>query len=130
VLGDRSETFVVLANLVGEHEGAVGSNHVQVELRDLGGRVVATDKQEFAFNSTWLLPVKQTAERLGADPSSGLSVRIRGGASQFAIFTAYLDKETGAIGAEHSLSPIYFTEAPFHPQMRKQYIKAAFGDLP
>jgi hypothetical protein len=130
MLDERSETYVVLASLIGEYEDAQGENNVYVEFRDLAGRVAKTERMAFPCNSTWLLPVRKTAEAAGVDVTGGLSLRIRGGASQFAIFTAYLDRETGAIGVEHSLPPIYFSEAPFHPQMRSRYVKAAFGDLP
>jgi hypothetical protein len=129
ILLDHCETYVVFTNLVGEIEQARGQNKLQVEIRNLAADVLAVTEVDVGFNSTFLLPVREFASRNGADVKNGLSLRIRGGASQFAIFTAIRNLSSNAIGIEHSLPPIYFTEAPFDPALRVRFHQAAFGDL-
>lgn len=129
LFGDHCDTYVVHANLVGEGEPPAQANRLQIELRSLSAEVLAVEHKELRFNTTWLLPVRKLARDLGLPTDRGLTLRLRGGASQFAIFTVYHHNETNSIGIEHSLPPIYFTEAPFNPDLRKRYMKAAFGDL-
>lgn len=129
VLMANCETYVVLANLVGEGDKPTRANRLQVEIRNLAADVLAVTDIDPAFNTTWLLPVADLARRNGVVPEQGLSVRIRGGTSQFAVFTVFRNLSSGALGIEHSLPPIYFTEAPFNPALRSRYQKAAFGDL-
>jgi hypothetical protein len=129
IFGDHCETYVVHANLVGEGDQPAQANKMQIEVRSLSAEVLAVEYRELKFNTTWLLPVRKFAEELGLPVNQGLSLRLRGGSSQFAIFTAYHQRETNSIGIEHSLPPIYFTEAPFNPDLRKRYMKAAFGDI-
>lgn len=129
MLLEQFETYVVLANLVGEGEVPQRPNKLQVEIRNLHAEVLAVAEIEVRFNSTFLLPVRDFARTHGARVDQGLSLRIRGGASQFAIFTAFQNRSSGALGIEHSLPPVYFTEAPFNPDLRTRFQKAAFGDL-
>jgi hypothetical protein len=129
IFGDHCDTYVVHTNLVGEGDQPQQRNRLQIEVRDLSAEVLAVEYRDLAFNTTWLLPVQKFAESLGLPTGRGLTLRLRGGASQFAIFTAYHQSETNSIGIEHSLPPIYFTEAPFNPDLRKRYLKAAFGDI-
>ena len=129
IFGDRCDTYIVHANLVGEGEQPAQANRLQIEIRNLAAEVLSVEYRELKFNTPWLLPVKQFTEALGLPTDRGLTLRLRGGASQFAIFTVYHQSETNSVGIEHSLPPIYFTEAPFNPDLRKRYVKAAFGDL-
>jgi hypothetical protein len=129
VLLPNFETYVVLANLVGEYIPPMHPNKMQVEIRDLSADVLAVVEIEVGFNSTFMLPIGEFARTHGVATDRGLSLRIRGGASQFAIFTAFRNIASGAVGIEHSLPPIYFTEAPFNPVLRARFQKAAFGDL-
>jgi hypothetical protein len=129
IFGNHCDTYVVHANLVGEGDQPKQGNRLQIEVRNLSAEVLAVEYRELKFNTTWLLPVHKFAQDLGLPTDGGLTLRLRGGASQFAIFTAYHRGETNSIGIEHSLPPIYFTEAPFHPDLRKRYLKAAFGDI-
>jgi hypothetical protein len=102
---------------------------LQIEVRNLSAEVLAVEYRDLRFNTTWLLPIQKFARELGLSTEGGLTLRLRGGASQFAIFTAYHQNETNSIGIEHSLPPIYFTEAPFNPDLRQRYVKAAFRDI-
>jgi hypothetical protein len=129
VLMPGCETYVVLTNLACEGDKPVRPNKLQVEIRNLSAEVLAVTDIEAGLNSTYLLAIGDVARRNGVAPEQGLSVRIRGGASQFAIFTAFRNISSGALGIEHSLPPIYFTEAPFNPALRSRFQKAAFGDL-
>jgi hypothetical protein len=129
MLFEQFETYVVLTNLVGEGSPPSRPNMLQVEMRDLRSEVLAVTDINIGFNSTFLLPVRELARTHGARVDQGLSLRIRGGASQFAIFTAFQNCKSGALGIEHSLPPMYFTEAPFNPDLRARFQKAAFGDL-
>jgi hypothetical protein len=129
LLLDQFETYVVFVNLAGEGEVPVRANKLQVEIRNLGAEVLAVTEVDVGFNSTFLLPVRDVAMKHGARVDQGLSLRIRGGASQFAVFTVFQNRSSGALGIEHSLPPIYFTEAPFNPDLRARFQKAAFGDL-
>jgi hypothetical protein len=129
VIDDTCETYVVHANLVGEHEDPAGINRLQIEVRDFAARVLAVEQRELGFNTTWLLPVRSFARSLGAPLDGGVTLRLRGGSSQFAIFTAYHRPASASIGIEHSLPPIYFTEAPTNPALRARYLASAFGDL-
>jgi hypothetical protein len=129
VYGDHCETYVVHANLVGEGEQPKQANKLQIEVRSLAAEVLAVEYRELKFNTTWLLPIQSFAQSLGLPTAQGLTLRLRGGASQFAIFTAFHQTQTNSIGIEHSLPPIYFTEAPFNPDLRKRYLTAAFGDM-
>jgi hypothetical protein len=129
VFDDSCETYVVHANLVGEHEHGAGMNRLQIEVRDFTARVLAVEERQFGFNTTWLLPVRAFVQGVGAAVDGGVTLRLRGGSSQFAIFTAYHRPVSGSLGLEHSLPPIYFTEAPMNPALRARYLAAAFGDL-
>jgi hypothetical protein len=129
VLLPNFETYVVLANVVSEHDVPPGSNRMQVEIRNLSAEVLAVTEIDVGFNSTYLLPIGEFARAQGVATDQGLSLRIRGGASQFAIFTVYRNLGSGAVGIEHSLPPFYFTEAPFDPALRARFHKAAFRDL-
>jgi hypothetical protein len=129
VLFEQFETYVVFTNLVGEGDLPSRQNKLQVEIRDLRSEVLAVTDIDIGFNSTFLLPVREVARTHGARLDQGLSLRIRGGASQFAIFTVFQNLKSGALGIEHSLPPMYFTEAPFNPDLRARFQKAAFGDL-
>jgi hypothetical protein len=129
IFGDHCDTYVIHANLVGEGDPPAHANNLQIEVRSLAADVLAVEYRELKFNTTWLLPVRKFAHDLGLSIDRGLSLRLRGGASQFVIFTAYHQSETNSIGIEHSLPPIYFTEAPFNPDLRKRYVEAAFGDI-
>jgi hypothetical protein len=129
IFAGQYDTYVVHTNLVGEGDPPAQINKLQIEVRNLSAEVLAVEYRELRFNTTWLLPVRKFAQELGLLIDRGLSLRLRGGASQFAIFTVYHQSETNSIGIEHSLPPIYFTEAPFNPDLRKRYVKAAFGDL-
>ncbi|QQN62716.1 hypothetical protein JIR23_24595 [Bradyrhizobium diazoefficiens] len=129
VLMPNCETYVVLVNLAGEGERPSRPNKLQVEIRNLTADVLAVTEIEAGLNATCLLPIGDVARRNGVSPEQGLSVRIRGGASQFALFTVFRNLSSGALGIEHSLPPIYFTEAPFNPALRSRFQKAAFGDL-
>ena len=129
ILTDDVETICILANLIGEHLQFPASNRFQIEVRDLSGRVLATAHRDLRFNATELLNIRQTIEELGIVPDNGASVRVRGGSSQFVVFTAYHHRRTHALGLEHSLPPIYFTEAPMNPRLRERYLAAAFRDL-
>jgi hypothetical protein len=130
VLVDHCETYVVFVNLAGEDAQPARSNQLQVEVRNLSSAVLAVTDIDVGLNSSFLLPVRELAQKHGAPTNQGLSLRIRGGASQFAIFTAFRNLTNNALGMEHSLPPIYFTEAPFNPNLRARFQKAAFGDLP
>jgi hypothetical protein len=129
VLLDQFNTYVVFANLVGEGEPPARPNQLQVEIRNLKAEVLAVTEIDVGLNSTFLLPVRDLAQTHGARVDQGLSLRIRGGASQFAIFTVFQNRASGALGIEHSLPPMYFTEAPFNPDLRPRFQRAAFGDL-
>ncbi|MDB5610369.1 MAG: hypothetical protein JWP25_7269 [Bradyrhizobium sp.] len=129
VLVDQCETYVVITNLFGEGAAQTRPNQLQVEIRSLSSTVLAVAEIEVGLNSTFLLPVREFSQKHGAPTDQGLSLRIRGGASQFAIFTAFRNLQSDALGIEHSLPPIYFTEAPFNPNLRARFQKAAFGDL-
>jgi hypothetical protein len=129
VLLDQFDTWVVLTNLVGEGDLPVKPNKLQVEFRNLGAEVLAVTEVDIGYNSTYLLSIRDLARSQGARVDQGLSVRIRGGSSQFAIFTVFQNRASGALGIEHSLPPMYFTEAPFNPDLRARFQKAAFGDL-
>lgn len=129
VLMPNCETYVVLVNLAGEGDKPARPNKLQVEIRNLAAEVLAVTDIEAGLNTTCLLPIGDVARRNGVVPEQGLSVRIRGGASQFAVFTVFRNLSSGAVGIEHSLPPIYFTEAPFNPALRSRFQKAAFGDL-
>lgn len=129
VLMPNCETYVVLVNLAGEGERPSRPNKLQVEIRNLTADVLAVTEIEAGLNATCLLPIGDVARCNGVSPEQGLSVRIRGGASQFALFTVFRNLSSGALGIEHSLPPIYFTEAPFNPALRSRFQKAAFGDL-
>jgi hypothetical protein len=129
VLLEQFETYVVLTNLVGEGDLPSRPNKLQVEIRSLRSEVLAVTEIDVGFNSTFLLSVRDLARAHGARLDQGLSLRIRGGASQFAVFTVFQNRQSGALGIEHSLPPMYFTEAPFNPDLRARFQKAAFGDL-
>jgi len=129
VLLDQFDTYVVFTNLAGEGDLPAGPNKLQVEIRNLRSEVLAVAEIVIGFNTTFLLPVRDLARTHGARTDQGLSLRIRGGASQFAVFTVFHNRSSGALGMEHSLPPIYFTEAPFNPDLRARFQKAAFGDL-
>ena len=129
VLFEQFETYVVFTNLVGESDLPSRPNKLQVEIRNLRSEVLAVTEIDIGFNSTFLLPVRDLARTHGVQLDQGLSLRIRGGASQFAVFTVFQNRQSGALGIEHSLPPIYFTEAPFNPDLRARFQKAAFGDL-
>jgi hypothetical protein len=129
VLLDQFDTCVVLTNLVGEGDLPAHPNKLQVEFRNLGAKVLAVTEIDIGYNSTYLLSVRDLARSQGARVDQGLSVRVRGGSSQFAIFTVFQNRSSGALGIEHSLPPMYFTEAPFNPDLRARFQKAAFGDL-
>lgn len=129
VLMANCETYVVLVNLAGEGDKPVRPNKLQVEIRNFAADVLAVTDIEAGLNTTCLLPIGDVARRNGVVPEQGLSARIRGGASQFAVFTVFRNLSSGALGIEHSLPPIYFTEAPFNPALRSRFQKAAFGDL-
>jgi hypothetical protein len=129
VLLDQFETYVVFTNLVGEGELPTQANKLQVEIRNLKAEVLAVTEVDIGYNSTFLLAVGDLARTHGVKLDKGLSLRIRGGRSQFAIFTVFQNRVSGALGIEHSLPPMYFTEAPFNPNLRTRFQKAAFGDL-
>lgn len=129
VLLEQFETYVVFTNLVGEDDLTPRANKLQVEIRNLGAEILALTEIDVGLNSTFLLPVRDLARTLGVRTDQGLSLRIRGGASQFAVFTVFQNRASGTLGIEHSLPPIYFTEAPFNPDLRARFQKAAFGDL-
>jgi hypothetical protein len=129
VLMPNCETYVVLVNLASESDASVRPNKLQVEIRNLAAEVMAVTEIEAGLNTTFLLPIGELARQNGVVPEQGLSLRIRGGASQFAVFTVFRNLSSGALGIEHSLPPIYFTEAPFNPVLRSRFQKAAFGDL-
>jgi len=129
VLMPNCETYVVLANLSSEGEESLRPNKLQVEIRNLAAEVMAVAEIGPDINTTCLLPIGELARQNGVAPEQGLSLRIRGGASQFAVFTVFRNLSSGALGIEHSLPPIYFTEAPFNPALRSRFQKAAFGDL-
>lgn len=129
VLMPNCETYVVLANLSSEGEEALRPNKLQVEIRNLAAEVMAVAEIGPDINTTCLLPIGELARQNGVAPEQGLSLRIRGGASQFAVFTVFRNLSSSALGIEHSLPPIYFTEAPFNPALRSRFQKAAFGDL-
>jgi hypothetical protein len=129
VLLAHFETYIVMTNLAAEGDPPAGSNKMQVEIRSLSSAVLAVVDIDVGLNSTFLLPARGFAQKHGAPIDAGLSLRIRGGASQFAIFTAFRNLTSNALGIEHSLPPIYFTEAPFNAALRARFQKAAFGDL-
>lgn len=129
VLFDQFETSVAFANLAGEGDPPAHPNKLQVEFRNLKADVLVVTEIEIGYNSTYLLPVRGLAQIHGTPVDRGLSLRIRGGSSQFAIFTVFQNHSSGALGIEHSLPPMYFTEAPFNPELRPRFQKAAFGDL-
>jgi hypothetical protein len=54
---------------------------------------------------------------------------FKGGASQFAIFTVFMNERTQALGIEHSLPPYYYCSGVFEPQNRKSFYERAFSDL-
>ena len=130
VIDETCETYVVHTNLVGEHEQPTGVNRLQSEVRDFAARVLGVEQRDLGYNTTWLLPVRTFVRSVGGATEGGVTLRLRGGSSQFAIFTAYYRPESGSIGVEHSLPPIYFTEAPMNAALRARYLASAFGDLP
>ena len=129
VLLPNFETYVVLANLAGEGDQPLRPNRLQVEIRNHSADILAVTEIEAGLNSTFLLPIGELARSNRAPANPRLSLRVRGGASQFAIFTVFRNLSSGALGIEHSLPPFYFTEAPFNPELRARFHKAAFGNL-
>ena len=129
VLFEQFETYVVFTNLVGEGGLPSGPNKLQVEIRNLRSEVLAVTEIDIGFNSTFLLPFAIWPGHM--EPGSTRAFPCASGAEQVSLLFSRSSEnlKSGALGIEHSLPPMYFTEAPFNPNLRARFQKAAFGDL-
>jgi hypothetical protein len=125
---DLFETYACLLNFnSGQPEALAEANKLEFRILSPKGRTLHVTTRALAYNSTSLLSVSELC--LGNQSNGNVTVLARGGASQFAIFSVFLNKSTNAIGIEHSLPPIYYTEAVKHPETRKIFYQKAFGEL-
>ena len=100
------DTFVVFASF-----GQASTQELQVTLLAENGQVLHQGRESIAasgahvFNVGARLPADYTRH---AGPPRLVNVVARGGAAQFAIMTFVVNRRTGGIALEHSLSPHYY----------------------
>jgi hypothetical protein len=99
-------------------------NGLEFRLISPGGELLGTCRRENRHNSSLLISVRELCEECGVGaPSGHVTVLARGGSSQFAILTLFRNRQTGALGLEHSLPPVYYTEAVMNPASRTEFYK-------
>ena len=122
------ETYMCFTNFnvdQTENSSAAG-NEFEFRVLSHGGETLSTYKRSLPYNATALLPVSEFAKETGNKP---VTILARGGASQFAIFSVFQNRSRHGIGIEHSLPPIYYTDAVKNPETRKIFYQKAFGNL-
>ncbi len=132
VMDERFMTYICLVNYNAEQMGQGDDGNVmQFKLLTDAGDVLGSTKRQIRFNSTFLISVGDLLEEIGVDKTSTghVSIHVRGGASQYAIYTVHRNLATGTIGIEHSLAPHYYTEAVMKPETRAVLYQKVFGGL-
>jgi hypothetical protein len=92
---------------------------------DNEGKLLGKKTLNYFFNDTNLISFDDEFYNFGG-VSPGYQISIKGGESQFIIFTLFINKLTGAIGIEHSLPPIYYCSSIYKPENRSKFFKSAF----
>jgi len=125
---DLFETHACMMNFnIDQLETSDGSNKFEFRVLSPDGKTLQVTNRTLAYNSTSLISVSELCN--GKQTNDNVAVLARGGAAQFAILSVFLNKRTNAIGLEHSLPPIYYTEAVKHTESRKVFYQKAFGNL-
>ena len=125
---DLFETYACMMNFNSDPaEGSADANKMEFRILSPKGKTLHVTTRALPYNSTSLLSVSELCQGVPCDRN--VTVLARGGAAQFAIFSVFLNRKTNAIGIEHSLPPIYYTEAVKHPESRKIFYQKAFGNL-
>jgi hypothetical protein len=128
----RFMTYLCLVNYNGHKRGAPlqpGENSMEFRLISDSGKRLGAITKSVTYNSTFLISVSELLREAGGEEVSErhVNVHVRGGSSQYAIYTVFRNTREGTIGVEHSLAPHYYTEAVKKPVMRAILQRNIFG---
>lgn len=134
ICSNRVESYVCLANLNVTRlttDVSDEQNVFEFHVFSLEGKLLTSFEQKVSFNSTFLISSNDILKHLNQKNfcDEAFSVLIRGGQSQFTIYTLFIDKESGAIGGEHSLAPAYYTDAVKSSSTRETFYRNALRKL-
>lgn len=94
-------------------------------LKKAAGNLVSEKILNLDYNSTDLISLGDAFAAFGGY-QDGDQLVFKGGASQFAVFTLFVNHPFQSIGIEHSLPPVYYSSGLFSPQKRGQFYSRAF----
>jgi hypothetical protein len=129
VRDERRSTSLCLVSHTGERDGGQPPNQMRLDAIRRDGAKVGTARIDIPRNSTYVIDYADLLRKTGTPDGSDATIVMRGGCSQFAIFTLFTDRARGCIGLEHSLPPHYYTTAMTSAEGRAQYYREAFADL-
>lgn len=125
----NTDSYAVLLNFRPPHlktEEKVQRMHIQAKAPT--GEILSERKLDIPYNETVEISYREEFKNLGGF-QPGCTLNFSGGSSQFAIFTAFTNQMTQAIGIEHSLPPYYYCSGVFEPKNRMKFYQRAFSDL-
>lgn len=125
-IGKFSDSFVLLLNFRPAYlKTEALFQTMELELKSPSGVLLATKNLEIPFNFTTTISFLQEFSLFGPF-QPGSQINLKGGESQFAIFTLFWNSKTESLGIEHSLPPMYYCKGILKPNSRKVFYKNAF----
>jgi hypothetical protein len=128
--GPAFENYTLFVNLKGAGAVDDGANRLHVDYYSFAGERLAAADLDVPYNGSLLHPVETTLAERGvprAALAGGVIAHYRGGASQFSAFTLIRNRQTGALGLEHSLPPYYYVTGISHPAIRGPFYARALA---
>jgi hypothetical protein len=104
------------------------THRMKIQLKSPQGQLLGERSLDLLFNHTDLISIGDLFQDIGGF-YPGCTVNFKGGASQFVIFTLFINRATGSMGIEHSLAPLYYCSGSVNPETRTQFYKNAFAGM-
>lgn len=125
-VGTSWDSFVLLLNFRPDYlKVDKKTQTMHLELKSPAGALLNTKDLEIPFNSTETISFREEFALYGSF-QPGSQINIKGGESQFAIFTLFWNSKTQSLGLEHSLPPVYYCKGIFEQNSRKTFYQNAF----
>jgi len=123
------ETYALLLNFRPPSLAVSQKNQkLHLQLKNPQGQLLKEEILSIDFNSTSLVSFREKFASVGGFVP-GSTINFKGGESQFAIFTLFMNSQSGAFGIEHSLAPFYYCSGLQIPNSRKTFYQNAFSDM-
>jgi hypothetical protein len=118
IIDENIDTYILMANHRRLPEN-LDKQKIRLSIIKGVGTILSKSEEIVNFNSSKLISFRDKFSEFNFE--AGDQIDIKGGNSQFAIFTIFFNKNSKSIGIEHSLPPIYYVSDIYKNPNRKLF---------